>query len=59
MYIIYLYNIYLTNGDYFYVKYLFNLYIYLFSVEINISMNYISHKNNIFYFYILGTNGFW
>lgn len=59
MYIIYVYNIYLTNGDYFYVKYLFNLYIYLFSVEINISMNYISHKNNIFYFYILGTNDFW
>lgn len=53
-----MYNIYLTNGDYFYVKYLFNLYIYLFSVEINISMNYISHKNNIFYFYILGTNDF-
>lgn len=58
MYIIYVYNIYLTNGDYFYVKYLFNLYIYLFSVEINNSMNYISHKNNIFYFYILGTNDF-
>lgn len=54
-----IYNVYLRNGDYFYVKYLFNLYIYLFSIEINIFINYISHKNNIiFYFDILRANGF-